>query len=41
LLRLGGRIPDPLLQAQFPQPQTVSAADMDSASLHSQMSGTE
>jgi MFS family permease len=27
LLRLGDRIPDPLLQAQCPPPQTVSAAD--------------
>jgi MFS family permease len=35
LLRLGDRIPDPLLQAQCP-PQTVSTADMDPAS-HSQM----
>jgi MFS family permease len=31
LLRLGDRIPDPLLQAQCPPPQAVSAADMDSA----------
>jgi MFS family permease len=30
LLRLGDRIPDPLLQAQCPAPQAVSAADMDS-----------
>ena len=36
LLRLGDRIPDPLLQAQCPPPQAVSAADMDSA-CHSQM----
>ncbi len=36
LLRLGDRIPDPLLQAQCPPPQTVSTADMDPAS-HSQM----
>jgi MFS family permease len=36
LLRLGHRIPDPLLQAQCPPPQAVSAADMDSA-CHSQM----
>ena len=36
LLRLGDRIPDPLLQAQRPAPQAVSAADMDSA-RHSQM----
>jgi hypothetical protein len=35
LLRLGDRIPDPLLQAHCP-PQAVSAADMDSA-RHSQM----
>jgi len=40
LLRLGDRIPDPLLQAQCPPPQAVSAADMDSA-CHSQMSSTE
>src|SRR5262249_59778675 len=31
LLRLGDRIPDPLLQAQRPPPQAVSAAEMDSA----------
>jgi MFS family permease len=31
LLRLGDRIPDPLLQTQRPAPQGVSAADMDSA----------
>jgi len=36
LLRLGDRIPDPLLQPQCPPPQTVSTADMDPAS-HSQM----
>ena len=36
LLRLGDRIPDPLLQSQCPPPQTVSTADMDPAS-HSQM----
>ena len=36
LLRLGDRIPDPLLQTQCPAPQAVSAADMDSA-RHSQM----
>jgi MFS family permease len=35
LLRLGDRIPDPLLPAQCPPPQAVSAADLDSAS-HSQ-----
>jgi MFS family permease len=28
LLRLGDRIPDPLLQAQSPPPQAVNAADM-------------
>src|SRR5579871_6750369 len=39
-LRLGDRIPDPLLQAQCPPPQAVSVADMDSA-CHSQMSTTE
>ncbi|HEX6932086.1 MAG TPA: hypothetical protein VF162_08090, partial [Streptosporangiaceae bacterium] len=27
LLRLGDRIPDPLVQAQYPPPQAVSAAD--------------
>jgi hypothetical protein len=27
LLRLGDRIPDPLLQAQSPPPQTVSVAE--------------
>jgi MFS family permease len=31
LLRLGDRIPDPPLQAQFPAPQAISAADMDPA----------
>ena len=31
LLRLGDRIPDPLLQAQCPAPQAISAPDMDSA----------
>jgi MFS family permease len=31
LLRLGDRIPDPLLQAQCPPPQPVSAADMHAA----------
>ncbi len=31
LLRLGDRIPDPLLQARCPAPQAVSAAEMDSA----------
>jgi MFS family permease len=36
LLRLGDRIPDPLLQAQCPAPQAVSAAEMDPA-RHSQM----
>jgi len=40
LLRLGDRIPDPLVQAQRPPPQAVSAADMDSA-CHSQMTSTE
>ncbi len=40
LLRLGDRIPDPLLPAQCPAPQAVSAADMDSA-YHSQMNSTE
>jgi MFS family permease len=39
LLRLGDRIPDPLLQAQC-RPQAVSAADMDAA-CHSQMNSTE
>ncbi len=36
LLRLGDRITDPLLPAQCPPPQAVSAADMDYAG-HSQM----
>ena len=36
LLRLGDRIPDPLLQAKCPAPQAVSAADTDSA-RHSQV----
>jgi MFS family permease len=40
LLRLGDRIPDPLLQAQCPPPQAVNAAEMDSA-RHSQMKSTE
>jgi MFS family permease len=40
LLRLGDRIPDPLLQAQCPPPQAVSAADIDSA-CHSQMNSTK
>jgi MFS family permease len=40
LLRLGDRIPDPLLQAQGPPPQAVSAADMDAA-CYSQMNSTE
>jgi hypothetical protein len=40
LLRLGDRIPDPLLQAQCPPPQAVSAADTDSA-CRSQMNSTE
>jgi MFS family permease len=40
LLRLGNRIPDPLLQAQCPPPQAVSAADMGPAS-HSQMNSTK
>jgi MFS family permease len=31
LLRLGDRIPDPLLQAPCPAPQAVAAADMDPA----------
>jgi MFS family permease len=31
LLRLGDRIPDPLVQAQSPPPQAVSAAEPDSA----------
>jgi hypothetical protein len=40
LLRLGDRIPDPLLQAQCPPPQAVSAADMD-ADRHSQVNSTK
>jgi hypothetical protein len=40
LLRLGDRIPDPLLQPQCPPPQAVSAADMAPAS-HSQMSSSD
>jgi MFS family permease len=40
MLRLGDRIPDPLLKAQCPPPQAVSAAEMDSA-CHSQMKSTE
>jgi MFS family permease len=32
LLRLGDRIPDPLVQVECPPPQAVSAADMDAAS---------
>lgn len=40
LLRLGNRIPDPLLQAQDPPPQAVSTADMDSA-RRSQLNSTE
>src|SRR5215469_13772075 len=36
LLRLGDRIPDPLLQARCPPPPAVSAADMDAVG-HSQM----
>lgn len=40
LLGLGNRIPDPLLQAQYPPPQAVSMADLDSA-CHSQMKSTE
>jgi len=39
-LRLGDRIPDPLLQAQCPPPQAVGAAEMDSA-RHSQMNSAE
>ncbi|MFD7154084.1 MFS transporter [Kribbella sp. NPDC059898] len=38
LLRLGNRIPDPLLQTQRPPPQAMSAADMDPG-CHSQMNG--
>jgi MFS family permease len=40
LLGLGDRIPDPLLQAQCPPPQAVSAADTDSA-RNSQMNSTQ
>jgi MFS family permease len=40
LLRLGDRIPDPLLPARRRAPQAVSAADMDSA-CHSQMNSAE
>ena len=40
LLRLGDRIPDPLLQAQCPPPQAVSAPELDSA-RHSQTYSTE
>jgi MFS family permease len=40
LLRLGDRIPDPLLQAQCAPPQAVSAAEMDSA-CHNRMKSTE
>jgi MFS family permease len=40
LLRLGDRIPDPLLQAQRPPPHAASAADVDSAG-HTQMNSTE
>jgi len=40
LLRLGDRIPDPLLHAQSRPPQAVSAADTDAA-CHSQMNSTE
>jgi MFS family permease len=32
LLRLGDRIPDPLLQAQYPPSQAISAVDMDRVS---------
>ncbi|HEX3295180.1 MAG TPA: MFS transporter [Nocardioides sp.] len=39
-LRLGDRIPDPLLQAPCPPPQAVSAAGLDSA-RHSQMQSTK
>jgi MFS family permease len=38
LLRLGDRIPDPLLQAQYPPPQVGSAAERGSA-RHSRMNG--
>jgi MFS family permease len=40
LLRLGDRIPDPLVQAPGPPPQAVSAADMGAA-CHSRMNSTE
>jgi MFS family permease len=40
LLRLGDRIPDPLLRAQCPPPPAASAADTDAA-CHSQMDSTE
>ena len=40
LLRLGNRIPDPLLQAQHPPPQAVGMADMDPA-RRSQMNSRE
>jgi MFS family permease len=39
LLRLGDRIPDPLVQAQCPLPQAVSVADMHAA-CDSQMNST-
>src|SRR6185437_9598696 len=39
LVRLGDRIPDPLMQPQCPAPQAVSAPDMDAA-CHSQMNST-
>ncbi|HEY3529437.1 MAG TPA: MFS transporter [Nocardioides sp.] len=40
LLRLGDRIPDPLVQAPWPPPRVVRGADLDSA-RRSQTSGTE
>jgi MFS family permease len=40
LLRLGNRIPDPLLKAQCPLPQAASVANMHAA-CHSQMNSTE
>jgi hypothetical protein len=40
LLRLGDRIPDPLLQAQCPPPQAASAAGMGYA-CHREMNSTE
>jgi MFS family permease len=40
LLRLGDRIPDPLLQAPCPPPQAVNAAELDSA-RHRQTSNME